>query len=107
MKFTLGQQVKIKANANRGTPVGKGVIYLAQFSNNVSGAISYAVRFGTTNQCYTVAETDISELKTQTLYAYMDATEEVHWATKNYSKKELTQFGFTQAVEFNKIIELD
>ena len=105
MKFILGQTVKVKSNG--GAPAGKGVIYNMGFLNGgISGAITYIVKLSTGGS-YTYTEAHITELRTQTLYAFMDSTEEVHWATKNYSKKELAEFGFTPVKEFNKTIDLE
>jgi predicted Zn-dependent peptidase len=105
MKFILGQKVRTKASG--GAPATKGIIYNMGFLNGgTSGAINFSVKTES-GAAYNYSEGNIIELRTQTLYAFMDPTEEVHWATKNYTKKELTEFGFTPVKEFNKTIDLE
>ncbi len=108
--FVLGERVK---TTNRPQPMygsgvnGTGVIVGIQFQNLVpNGNMIYQVR-ESSGTVYSYLPTSLDKLKTQTLYAYTDATEEVHWATKKYSDKEMTEFGFTRSTSYDKTIDLE
>lgn len=112
MEFKLGDKVNCKSNTNFGSQATKGAFIVASAYQNpavgptgVSGNIYYTVRVGANN--YNYNEKDLAITKTQTLHAYTDSTEEVHWSTKKYTDKELTSFGYTVATQFNKTIELE
>jgi hypothetical protein len=112
MKFTLGQKVKassVNCNSNFGrVPASNGVIVCVQFlgSDENSGEIQYSVKTKPGHTwCY--PESALTELKVQTLFAYKDATDEVHWSTRKYDAKERANFGFQEAFDFNKTIDLE
>lgn len=107
MDFELGQKVKVKVGKLGGV-AGKGIIQLLMYQNNVIGGTKQIqVRIDGGNNAFNYTEEDVLELKTQTLHAYKDATDEVHWSTRKYDGKERTNFGFVEAFEFNKTIDLE
>jgi hypothetical protein len=106
MEFKLGDKVNAKKNTRYNSPDHKGIIVTIAYANGVGGEIYCTVR-GANNLNYSYQEKDLSLCKTQKLYAYLDSTEEVHWATKNYTSKELTQFGLTRCDKFDKVIDLE
>jgi len=106
MKFKLGDVVNVKENSKEGYSARKKVtIYCIQYARGLSGKILYKCLNDVTSVA--ALENDISLVKTQTLLAYKDSTDEVHWSTRKYNKDELKNFGFTEAKEFNKTIDLE
>lgn len=110
-KFELGERVKTSAvncpGIGQGVD-GTGVIVGVQFIGQVpSGKVFYQVREKASNYVYNYGAAALGKLKTQKLFAYTDSTQEVHWATKNYTSTELTQFGFTRAEAYDKTIDLE
>lgn len=107
-KYELGDSVKVTTNKG-GVPVGhRGVITMIAYSSGLPGsAVYYQIRGGMSGMAYTVYAGEFVKLKKQTLYAYTDGTEEVHWATKKYSDKEMKEFGFTRATSFDKTMDLE
>ena len=103
--FNLRTKVVCKGDSGRGEIAGKGVIvglYL-----NGDDTIKYQVKLEGQHNIISYIESSLKPIKIKVLHAYLDQTDEVHWATKQYSDKELKEFGFTNAPEYNKEIELD
>ncbi len=108
LELKLGDKVKCKAAQSPWNGVaGKGTIALMAFQNGgTSGPIYYQVKMEN-GQNYNHLEATLSVPKTQTLYAFQDCDEEVHWSTKNYSEKEQEEAGYEPRPEFNKVIDLE
>ena len=110
MKFELGNKVKMtqsKTSVYGNSPAGKGIVVgIFLLNGNVGADVYLQVRLDN-NAIYNYDPKAVTLLRTQTLHAYTDQTNEVHWATKQYSDKELVEFGYKKASEYNKTIDLE
>jgi len=111
VSFEIGERVKTLAVNMANLGMGRngsgtitGIYYL---NGTIGGRLMYQVREGQSHTNFNYDATGLRKLKTQTLYAYVDKDEEVHWSTRQYKDSELCEFQFKEAKEFNKSIDLE
>lgn len=107
MSFKLGDKVRInkefKGKGLNGLKfVGSVYIHSVTFENaQVGGRIFNSIRLPN-GSCNSYLDGELELAPTQTLYAYTDKKDEVHWTTRLYTKT----VNFTRAEKFDKVIEL-
>ena len=107
-RFYAGDKIKASPCPKYNSPKITGHICNVYLSNqtDIKSELVFNV-VDSSGRYYAYTEDCLSLRKVQILHAYKDATDEVHWSTRKYDSKERANFGFQEAFEFNKSIELE
>lgn len=110
MKFSVGQILKVVGPTDGGTDIkgSKGQIFRIYHPEHNKSCYTLLITEGAeTGSSFEFPESSLEEIRTQTLFAYMDKKGEVHWISKEYTEAQTKRQRLDRMKQFDKSFDLE